>query len=554
MFKKTLISQLLLIIITVGYGQVWIGRYQGPYGQDFANAIAVDNLKNIYVTGASQGSGAGYINDFATVKYDSLGIEQWVARYNGSPTRNWPDEARAIAVDVNGVYVTGYISYYILEDSCDYCTIKYDKVTGDTLWLRKYNGPANKCDQAYAIGLDNGGNVYVTGKSKGAGNDFDFLTIKYNPAGVEQWTAQYNNPSGNGWDMAYALAVDNSGNVYVTGQSYDLTSYYDCLTIKYNSSGVQQWVQRYSYEGNWSDEGKAITVDNQGNVYVTGRSVSTTTSWDYATIKYNAGGTQQWVTRYHGMANYSDEPTGISLDNLGNVYVTGKSGIGSFYYQFATVKYSPNGTQDWVRTYIGSANLTAWANAVVVDNQNNICVTGLDYASDTTAEYVTIKYSANGTEQWIARYSASVNHGDDLATDVCVDQDNCIYVTGSSESVDGDPDYLTVKYLPSGTGVEDIPHSKLLIPNSKLTVHPNPFQRITKIRWQMNDTRPQIKIYNATGRLVRNLIPLSVVGYQPSTVSWDGSDDAGKRVPSGVYYIRLITQNTSTVARVVYTR
>lgn len=454
MKTKMLALVIFLLWVVPAFAQVdsaWVKRYIGPYGDDYANAIAVDDLKNAYVTGASRGSGAGYINDYATVKYDSLGVEQWVARYNGSPTQNRPDEARAIVVDANGVYVTGYISYHISEDSTDYCTIKYDKVTGDTLWLRKYDG-ANKCDQAYAIALDSSGNVHVTGKSKVDVNGFDFLTIKYSPAGVEQWTARYNNPNGNGRDIAYALAVDNSGNVYITGSSYDLTTYYDCVTIKYNSSGVQQWVRRYSYEGNWSDEGDAITVDAAGNVYVTGRSVSTTTSWDYVTIKYNTGGTQQWAKRYNGMANYDDEPTGIGLDNLGNIYVTGKSGIGSFYYQFATVKYLSNGTQDWVRTYIGSANLTAWANAVVVDDQNNIYVTGCDYASDTTANYVTIKYSPNGTEVWIARYSAGVPQGDDRATAVCVDEDNYVYVTGYSEGSEADYDYATIKYVQSLCG------------------------------------------------------------------------------------------------------
>jgi len=450
--KKWSFVLLAIFFLTLpAFAQVdtaWVSRYIGPYGNDYANAIAVDNLKNVYVTGASQGSGAGYINDYATVKYDSLGSEKWVARYNGSPTQNRPDEARAIEVDANGVYVTGYISYHISEDSCDYCTIKYDKETGDTIWLRKYNGPADKCDQAYAIGLDGSGNVYVTGKSKDAVNGFDFLTIKYSPAGVEQWTARYDNSNGHGWDMAYALAVDNSGNVYVTGQSYDLTTYYDCVTIKYNSSGVGQWVKRYSYEGNWTDAGNAITVDDAGNVYVTGRSVSTTTSWDYATIKYNAGGTQQWVERYHGMADYNDEPAGIVLDNLGNIYVTGKSGIGPLYeYQFATVKYTSNGAQEWVKTYIGPANFSAWANAVVVDNQNNIYVTGRDYASDTTTDYVTIRYSPNGTEEWIARYSAGVPQGDDWATAICVDQDNYVYVTGCSYGSGTDWDYATIKYL-----------------------------------------------------------------------------------------------------------
>ena len=68
MFKYILICQILLIVIPIGYAQVWSTRYQGPYGQDYPNAIAVDDEKNIYVTGASQGEGAGYINDYATVK------------------------------------------------------------------------------------------------------------------------------------------------------------------------------------------------------------------------------------------------------------------------------------------------------------------------------------------------------------------------------------------------------------------------------------------------------------------------------------------------------
>jgi hypothetical protein len=458
MTKKLIILAILVLVAVPAVAQVdttWVRRYVGPYGDDYAYAIAVDDAKNVYVTGASRDSGAGYINDYATVKYDSLGVEQWVARYNGSPTRNWPDEARAIAVDANGVYVTGYISYYISEDSSDYCTIKYDKTTGDTLWLRKYDG-ANKCDQAYAIALDDSGNVYVTGKSKVDVNGFDYLTIKYSPDGVQRWTARYNNSNGNGWDMAYALAVDNNGNVYVTGSSYDLNTYYDCVTIKYNSAGVQQWVRRYSYQGNQSDEGDAIAVDAAGNVYVAGRSISSTTSWDYVTIKYNTSGTLQWAKRYNGTANYDDQATGIKLDQVGNIYVTGKSGIAAFYYQYATVKYLSDGTQDWVRTYIGPANLTAWANALAVDHKNNIYVTGLDYASDTTANYVTIKYSPNGTQVRTARYSAGVPGGGDWATAICVDQDNYVYVTGYSQGGETGYDYATIKYERSS--FEPSPH------------------------------------------------------------------------------------------------
>jgi len=424
----------------------WVRRYSGPYGDDYANAIAVDDTGNAYVVGASRGPGVGYINDYVTVKYDSLGNEQWVARYNGHPTSNYPDEARAVAVDENGVYVTGYIRYGIVEDSSNYCTIKYDKTTGDTLWVRKYNGTASQCDEPYALAIDANGNVYVTGRSKGTSTGFDYLTIKYSSNGDSLWTARYNNYE-NGWDFAYALAVDNNGNVYVTGQSYDLTTYYDCVTIKYDSSGVRKWVRRYSYEGNQSDEGNAVTVDGTGYVYVTGRSISSTTSWDYVTIKYNSNGDSLWTRRYNGMANYDDSPSDVAVDPLGNVYVTGKSGIGSFYYQYATIKYSPLGTREWVRTYLGSGCISANANDLAIDIKNNVYVTGQSYdsASGTYFDYATIKYNSAGDTLWVRRYDAG--SGTDWAEAIAVDSGGNVYVTGAITGSGADYDYATIKYF-----------------------------------------------------------------------------------------------------------
>src|SRR4030066_1429004 len=91
-------------------------------------------------------------------------------------------------------------------------------------WVARYNGPGNSYDVAYALAVDDSGNVYVTGRSAGSFTYSDYATIKYSPAGDTLWVRRYNGP-GNGHDEANALAVDGSGNVYVTGYSWSGTTF-----------------------------------------------------------------------------------------------------------------------------------------------------------------------------------------------------------------------------------------------------------------------------------------------------------------------------------------
>jgi hypothetical protein len=186
-------------------------------------------------------------------------------------------------VDGSGnVYVTGYSGGS--GTSLDYATIKYDPA-GNQLWEKRYNGPGNSADWAYAIAVDGSGNVYVTGYSYGSGTSLDYATIKYDPAGNQLWEKRYNGP-GNSDDWTYAIAVDGSGNVYVTGYSWGSGTSLDYATIKYDPSGNQLWEKRYNGPGNYDDNARAIAVDGSGNVYVTGQSYGGGTSTDYATIKY----------------------------------------------------------------------------------------------------------------------------------------------------------------------------------------------------------------------------------------------------------------------------
>jgi uncharacterized delta-60 repeat protein len=453
----------------------WVGRYNGP-GNDFdaAQAIAVDNSGNVYVIGRS--SDPDFSTHYATVKYNSEGQELWVARYYGPG--NYQDTPTGIAVDESdNVYVTGYS--FGSSNNYDYATIKYSP-DGHQQWAARYNGPDNGDDGAEGIALDSSGNIYVTGSSVNASGFSDYVTIKYNSAGQEQWVRRYYSRLGNYPDDAYAITVDGSGNAYVTGTSLFYTSAsYDYGTIKYNSAGQQQWVARYNGSGQRDDYATAIAVDHSGNVYVTGSSWGSGTDYDYATIKYDSTGQQLWVARYDGPVSGSDDPRAIAVDTSGNVYVTGASARTAYSdSEYATVKYDSAGQQQWVARYSGPGNLDDQAHAIAVDNSGNVYVTGESVGLGTDYDYATIKYDSSGQEEWVARYNGPANYYD-VATAIAVDSSQNVYVTGSSANIGSstDLDYATIKYVQSPAPSPTPTATPTATPASTARPHPTPRPR-----------------------------------------------------------------------------
>ena len=233
--------------------------------------MTVSPAGTVYVTGHSWGTTSG--GDYATVAYTAAaGAQLWVKRYN-FPGGN-TDDARSVAVSPDGktVYVTG--RSWGGASACDYATVAYDAASGAQQWVKRYNGPGNDSDQASSVAVSpTSATVYVTGQSAGTSTGADYATIAYNAAsGAQQWVARYNG-TGNGTDIATSLAVSpTSGTVYVTGQSVATSGLYDYATIAYTAAGIQQWVKRPA--GSVAYPGSVAVSPTTGSVFVTGTNTS----------------------------------------------------------------------------------------------------------------------------------------------------------------------------------------------------------------------------------------------------------------------------------------
>jgi hypothetical protein len=209
------------------------------------------------------------------------------------------------------------------------------------------------------------------------GDDVPVATVKYDPDGGQQWAARFDEPPGSS-NGAEAMTVDPQGNVYVTG--FTITeNQYDITTVKYNAQGAKQWAATYDGPDHLDDTPAAIAVDGQGNVYVTGGSARAD-GCDYLTIKYDPEGQELWAARDHGQDNGWDRAFDLGLDIRGNVYVTGLSwrGPGDEDYDMATVKYSPEGEPLWAARYPTYVDQFIWGPVyLAVGGPGVVYVTGI---------------------------------------------------------------------------------------------------------------------------------------------------------------------------------
>jgi hypothetical protein len=307
-------------------GPLEIGSYQV--------AVAADGLGNSYIAGETPASlaapNAG-LTDYFVRKYDSTGAVTWT-RQAGSLSYDVPRDA---VVDALGnLYLVGFTGYDLAGPgaslgSYDAFLTKYDAL-GNQLWTRQFG--SSDTDYGRGVALDGLGNIYIAGLTSGnvaapfGGGTWDMFLAKYDQNGNAIWKRQVNAPS---YDLAYDVAADALGNVYLVGSSDGNlggpnAGSDDVVVIHYDSAGNVIWTRQIGTPSQEVAFGAA--ADGSGNVYVSGLTAGNLAGAnagpaDAFALKYLANGTLGWSYQIGSSAH--DGVANISPDGLGNLYLAG---------------------------------------------------------------------------------------------------------------------------------------------------------------------------------------------------------------------------------------
>ncbi len=505
---------------------------------EFISDVVFDESGNTYLSGyGNMISGQG--EDFLIVKCNSGGTAEWTKTYNGP--QNDSDRPEAIFVDEQGnVYVTG--TSHFTSNSYKIVTMKYSPA-GSLLWKTAYDSLGQSDSRAEDVYVDNTGNVLVTGWISQTNNGYyDMVTIKMNNNGNVLDFAYFGQIT-NGDDFGRIIISDDSGNIFVGGDSFrNVTFGREAVIIKYNSSLDTSWVVRVNGTNNSFNEFTiALELDDNGNVYALCRLQNSPGSTDFALLKINSNGAVIWRTEFDE-ADGQDIPEAMTMDNNGNIYVTGRvrrSGGGG-YNDFAIIKYNNDGVQQWISYYDGPNNLDDDPLDIILDQNGNVFVCGESNRQGTAFQFIVVKYNQNGIFEWEYVYEGNV---EGKALSMHPDNNGYVYAAGETINSAGNLDLFAVK-LSKTSGVKDDGSS---VNNFKLFQnYPNPFNPSTSIQYAIGSRQfVTLKVFDVLGKEVATLVNEEKPAGNHQ-VSFDASELA-----SGIYLYRLSADSFTETKKLI---
>jgi formylglycine-generating enzyme required for sulfatase activity len=341
----------------------WVDEFQTG-----ARDVALDGLGNVFV-----GGGTGFAQGIR--KYDVAGNLLWTKQLTQQVMPNPPGTIGGIAADRFGnVYVTGYGGSFGAGGSF---LTKYNPA-GDLVWTRELAGADDV--RADGVSADTAGNVYISGTTDGslggpnAGLNDAFLS-KYDLEGNLQWVRQLGTTA---YEFAEDVAADALGNVFISGSTQGslaapigpVTNVYDAFVAKYDAAGNLQWAHQFNKNAAEYTEG--LAVDDLGNVYIAGRTSTPGTNFHAFINKYDGSGTLEW-TRQLGTGPPTTNAWGLAADSLGNVYMVGNSGAREFAGAFVA-KYDTTGNLHWTHQLASDSN--DYAYSIASDGAGNLYIGG----------------------------------------------------------------------------------------------------------------------------------------------------------------------------------
>ncbi|MBI3987127.1 MAG: SBBP repeat-containing protein, partial [Lentisphaerae bacterium] len=344
-------------------------REWGSSTSDLAYAVAVDGASNVTVAGGAYGGFDGQSNEGSRDVFLSRFLPNGTRQLSAMWGSVYDDYASGVAVDAAGyIYLAGgTYGEFDGENNAGKNDAFLTKCApdGTRVWTRIWGTATN--DSAYDVAVDSATNIYVSGFTHGdlegqtVTGARDAFVTKFTPDGSRQWSRLLGS-SGN--DNAYAVAVDGGGNVYVTG-SYNESggTESDAFLAKYTATGVSVWNQVWGSAS--YDESRGVEIDAASNLFVAGFTDGSLDGQTSSGLRdaffsaYSIDGVRLWTRQWGSASN--DSAYDIALDRAGYIYVSGNTD-GAFDGQTVAGKqdvfvsqYSPVGDRIWSRI-VGSVS------------------------------------------------------------------------------------------------------------------------------------------------------------------------------------------------------
>lgn len=411
---------------------------QGTQNFFYKNVTKTDPSGNVVVAGATMNNGT---TDILVAKYNGSGNQLWIRQFAGSAT-NGVDFAAGLYVTATDVYLTGAISNNNSVPETDCVTMKLDGSTGSIIWSTSYSGAGGSHDAGTNITVDGSGNVYVSGGTYNASLNTDYLAIKYNSSGVQQWASTWDYAGAD--DGGIAVVIGGGSNINIAGAVTTPTpGVYKMATVRFaNATGALLATNVSTAVTTSSVEAVTdMALDASGNILIAG-SQDMGTHHDFYVQKLD-GSTMasQWVYTWNGPSSLDDYAKAVAPDASGNVYVAGFSTSSSLGRELTLIKLNGSGVNQWTQ----SSGLSGDDEAadLVVDASNNLYVAG--YRTNATKDYYTVKYNSAGTKVWETAMDG-IGY-DDNATNLTLDSLNNVIVTGQSKNSPSTYEFVTTKYV-----------------------------------------------------------------------------------------------------------